>query len=273
MRVRIEDLGVTLGGNRLIDGLSLDIETGAFVAIVGPNGSGKSTLLRAIYRALKPDAGRILIGDKDVSTLKPRDAAKLRAVVTQHQTANDSLLVRDVVATGRHAHHSWLRPESSHDRDMALLALAECGAEHLLDRHYSTLSGGERQRVLLARALTQDAAVLLLDEPTNHLDVTAQLDLLALLDAVTLTRIVVLHDLSHAVAHADTLVVMQDGAIRAVGNPVDVLTSALTEEVFGCRSLLIEHPLTGRPHVVTAPRSSADEPEIPTSNESDGFLR
>lgn len=253
MKVRLEKLSVSLGGRQFIEHMNLEIAEGSFTAIVGPNGSGKSTVLRAMYRALKPDSGRVLMGDTDVARIRPREAARLRAVVTQHQTANDALLVRDIVATGRHAHQNWFAPESSADREITRLSLGQCGAEHLVDRQYITLSGGERQRVLLARALSQDAAVLLLDEPTNHLDVTAQQDLLALLDSVTLTRIVVLHDLDHAVAHADHLIVMHEGQIRAEGDPVHILTSELTEEVFGCRSRIIEHPLTGRPLVVTAP--------------------
>lgn len=253
MKVELENLSVSLGGNRFINDMDLEIAEGSFTAIVGPNGSGKSTVLRAMYRALKVDSGRVLMGDTDVAKIAPRAAARMRAVVTQHQTANDALLVRDVVATARHSHQNWFSPESAADREIARVSLAQCGAEHLLDRQYITLSGGERQRVLLARALSQDAAVLLLDEPTNHLDVTAQHDLLALLDSVALTRIVVLHDLDHAVAHADCMVVMHNGTIRAVGNPLEVLTTELTEEVFGCRSMVIEHPLTGRPLVVTAP--------------------
>lgn len=253
MKVQLEKISISLGGRRFIDGMDLVIAEGSFTAIVGPNGSGKSTILRAMYRALKPDSGRVMMGDADVARIAPRAAARLRAVVTQHQTANDALLVRDIVATGRHAHQNWFAPESEADREIMELSLARCGADHLVDRQYITLSGGERQRVLLARALSQDAAVLLLDEPTNHLDVTAQHDLLALLDSVALTRVVVLHDLDHAVAHSDHLVVMHQGRIRAAGDPVQILSTELTEEVFGCRSAIIDHPLTGRPMVVTAP--------------------
>lgn len=256
MRVALEHVGVTLGGRRFIDDLSLVVVEGSFVAIVGPNGSGKSTLLKAMYRALTPDAGRVLIGETDVASVKPREAARLRAVVTQHQTGNESLLVRDVVATGRHAHHSWLTPESQVDRDIMYGALERCGAEHLLDRRFATLSGGERQRVLLARALSQEAAVLLLDEPTNHLDVKSRYDLLALLESVSLTRVVVLHDLDQAVAYADHVIVVHEGRIEASGDPVEVLDAALTRKVFGCRSQVVEHPLTGRPHLVTAPLAS-----------------
>ena len=253
MNITITGLGLRVGGARFIEGLSLEIVSGSFVAIVGPNGSGKSTLLRAIYRALKPDAGRILIGTSDVWQTVPREAAKLRAVVTQHQTSNDGLLVRDVVATGRHAYQSWHRRETLEDRERVDEALVRCAALHLLDRRYSSLSGGERQRVLLARALTQDAPVLLLDEPTNHLDITAQHDLLDLLESVALTRVVVLHDLDHAVAHANRVIVMQRGRVRADGPPSDTLTPDLTREVFHVDSRIVEHPITGRPHLVTAP--------------------
>lgn len=252
MKLSIDELQVSVGGRPFIEQLSLDIEPGAFVAIVGPNGSGKSTLLRALYRALKPDTGQIIIGTTDVWEASPREAAKLRAVVTQHQTNNDGLRVSDIVATGRHVHQPWFRGESVRDRDVIESALQRCRAAHLSDRRYSTLSGGERQRVLLARALAQDAPVLLLDEPTNHLDVTAQHELLELLAAVELTRIIVLHDLDHAVAHADRIIVMKDGRVHADGPPAQTLTPSLTNDVFHVDSRIIDHPITGRPHIVTA---------------------
>jgi iron complex transport system ATP-binding protein len=131
-------------------------------------------------------------------------------------------------------------------------ALRQTGAESLARRMFSTLSGGERQRVLLARALAQEASVLLLDEPTNHLDPRAQLDLLDLLGTLELTRIAVLHDLDHALAYADTAAVLHSGRLVASGPPREIFTDELTTAVFGVRSQLMEHPLTGRPHLLTA---------------------
>ncbi|WP_328470650.1 ABC transporter ATP-binding protein [Streptomyces sp. NBC_00448] len=259
----MSDVSVRIGPRTLIDEVDLTIAEGSFVAIVGPNGAGKSTLLRTIYRAVRPDAGAVVIGDTDVWTARPRDVARLRAVVTQHQAAADGLLVRDIVATGRFARQRWYQRDGHGDHDAVDTALDRCRVGHLAQRTFQTLSGGERQRVLLARALAQDAPVLLLDEPTNHLDITAQLDTLTLLADLPVTRIAVLHDLDHAVAYADTLVVMHQGVLVAKGSPEEALTPDLAERVFRVRAQVVDHPITSRPHLVVAPLSP-DKAERPT---------
>lgn len=122
-------------------------------------------------------------------------------------------------------------------------------------RVFATLSGGERQRVLVARALTQQALVLLPDEPTNHLDIGAQLELLDLVRDLRLTTAAALHDLDHATMYCDRLVLVHDGRVVVSGSPAEVLVPQRVAGVFGVESAVVPHPLTGRPHFVTASRS------------------
>ncbi|WP_033293236.1 ABC transporter ATP-binding protein [Amycolatopsis jejuensis] len=253
MRVDLASVTIRLGGTPIVQDIDLSVPEGAFLAIVGPNGSGKTTLLRAIYQAVRPVGGAVLIGRRDVRAVPPREAARLRAVVPQFQDAGTGLTASEVVGTGRHAHVRWWSAERPADRDLVTEALRRTGAGPLAQRVFSTLSGGERQRVLLARALAQEASVLILDEPTNHLDPRAQLDLLDLLGSLPLTRIAVFHDLDHALAYADLVAVLHSGRLVASGPPAEVLTDDLTTTVFGVRSQLMQHPLTGRPHLLTAP--------------------
>lgn len=258
MRIQLTDISIKLGQTPIVHDVDLDVPARAFLAIVGPNGSGKTTLLRAIYQAVRPTSGAIHIDGRDLLRMPTRDAARLRAVVPQFQDGEVGLSALEVVSTGRHAHSPWWAIQRSDDQDAALQALQRTGASALADRAFGTLSGGERQRVLLARALAQQASTLLLDEPTNHLDARAQLDLLALLSALELTRVAVLHDLDHALAYADRIAVMHDGRLIATGRPEEVLTDALTRRVFGVRSQIMRHPMTGRPHLLTA--TTADHP-------------
>ncbi|MDN5725158.1 MAG: ABC transporter ATP-binding protein [Propionibacteriales bacterium] len=249
----INNLSVRLGMRTVVDDVRIDVPDGALLAVIGPNGSGKTTLLRAIYGAVRPVAGSISIGGQDLASVPARRAARLRAVVPQFQHADVGLSAHTVVGTGRHSHVGWWTHEQEADRDAVQTALRQTGAEELAPRAFSTLSGGERQRILLARALAQQAATLLLDEPTNHLDPRAQLDLLALVASLPMTRIAVLHDLDQALAHADLAAVLHQGRLVACGPPAEVLTNDLTTAVFGVRSAVIMHPLTQRPHLVTAP--------------------
>lgn len=205
----------------------------------------------------------MLIGEDDAWRLPARQAARRRAVVTQHQTPSTDFTVREIVAMGRGPYHGVLDRETGHDRRIVAEALDRVDVARFAERMFATLSGGERQRVLLARALAQQAPLVILDEPTNHLDVRAQLDLLDLVRELGVTVLAALHDLDHAAAHADRVAVVHQGRIVDVGPPLEVLRPELIEEVFGVRAHVGPHPITGRPHVAVArvdpPRSSPQE--------------
>jgi len=250
VRVRVRDVTASFGRTEVLRGVDLDVPDGSMTAIVGPNGSGKSTLLRVIYGGLRPGRGTVHIGDTNVLAAAPRRVAALRGVVPQQQPAAGGLRVADVVATSRQ--HRWYERETAADVDAIAAAMERCGAAHLLGRQFDSLSGGERQRVLLARALAQRAPVLLLDEPTNHLDPGAQLELLAIVRSLAATRIIVLHDLDHALTHADRVAVLHEGRVLASGGPEQALAPGTVRAAFGLRSAIEPHPLTGRPHLTCA---------------------
>ncbi|MFF2376244.1 ABC transporter ATP-binding protein [Streptomyces xiamenensis] len=253
MRVDIHGLTVRIEDRALLGDVSLTAEPGTVTGLIGPNGSGKSTLLRCVYRALRPTGGRVLIDDDEVWKLSSRVAGQRTAVVTQDHDLDNSFSVEEIVAMGRLPHQRFLERDSASDHDAVRASLARVGMEWAAGRVFAGLSGGERQRVLLARALTQRTPVLLLDEPTNHLDIGSQLELLELVRALDLTVVVAIHDLGHAVAYCDQLVLLHEGRLRAAGTPEEVLTARTVAEVFGVRSAIVPHPLTGRPHLVTAP--------------------
>ncbi|GAA4661252.1 ABC transporter ATP-binding protein [Arthrobacter cryoconiti] len=263
--IELKAVSIRLANESIVHNVDLSIPSGAFLAVVGPNGSGKTTLLRAIYRAVKLSAGAIFIRDRDVSRIPMAAAARQRAVVPQFQDADVALTAADIVGTGRHTHTPWWAVQRPTEQDAVLDALQMAGAKELAGRMFGTLSGGERQRVLLARALAQKAETLLLDEPTNHLDARAQLELMELLSNLTLTRVAVLHDLDQALAYADLIAVMHAGQVVATGPPAEVLTNELTSKVFGVRSSIMKHPLTGRPHLLTAPLPDAAADVVPAA--------
>ncbi|MGP3966319.1 ABC transporter ATP-binding protein [Streptomyces sp. 6N223] len=256
MRVDFADVAVALGGTRIVHGATFSVEPGQVAGLVGPNGSGKSTLLRSLYRVVRPEAGTVGIGGKDVWQLPPRVVARQVAVMTQETTADFDLDVLDVVLLGRLPHHRGFGGDSALDLELADRALARVGATGLAGRLFAGLSGGEKQRVLLARALVQDSRVLVLDEPTNHLDVSFQLELMRIIGELGLTTLAALHDLNLAAAHCDVVAVMNQGRIITHGPPQEVLTPELIGEVFGVRAHRLSHPATGRPLIAFSPRPS-----------------
>ncbi|WP_405179227.1 ABC transporter ATP-binding protein [Nocardia sp. NBC_01377] len=248
--VRVSGLRVEIDGSTILDDVDMSAEPGRITALVGPNGSGKSTLLRAIYRACRPSAGTASIGGRDVWRTPAKQMARMRAVVTQHHGATAEFTVGEIVAMGRSPHKKYFQPDSARDREIVAAAMRRVDVDGFADRPFSGLSGGERQRVLLARALAQQAPVILLDEPTNHLDIHAQLALLRLLGELDATIVVAMHDLSQALAYADHVVVLAGGRVVAAGDPVATLTPELLRKVFGVSALIMDNPVTGRPHVV-----------------------
>jgi iron complex transport system ATP-binding protein len=257
MRILAAGVSVTLSRSPILGDVDLDAPARQITGLIGPNGSGKSTLLRCIYRALKPTAGSVTLGDREVWSLSAKETGRRSAIVTQDHDLDNEYSVEEIVAMGRTPHKGLLDRDGERDRMIVAQALTRVGMSWSAARVFASLSGGERQRVLVARALAQQTPILLLDEPTNHLDIGAQLELLDLVRALGLTTIAALHDLDHAIAYCDRLVLLSGGRVVASGPPEQVLTPERVRDVFGVRSAVVSHPITGRRHLVTAPAAHA----------------
>lgn len=235
MSIAARNLFVRLGGQTVVDDVSLDLSSGTLVGILGPNGAGKSTLVRALL-GLVPHAGRVTIDGNDLAALPRADIARRIAYLPQGQTLHWPLSVERLVALGRLPHLGPLSRLS--DTNCAAIARAMARAEvaAFADRTATDLSGGERARVLLARALAVEAPALIADEPLASLDPAHQLQGMALLrdeaDAGNLV-VAVLHDLTLAARFCDRVLVMSGGRLVADGSPGTILSPALLAEVYG----------------------------------------
>lgn len=247
--------GISLGyGSRtIVSDLDLAIHAGDFKVIVGPNGCGKSTLLKAFARVNKPTAGDIALDGATVAKMNGRAMARRVSLLPQGAVAPEGITVGDLVARGRHPHHTLLRQWSPADDAAIAAALGKTGLAGVEKVQVSSLSGGQRQRAWLAMVLAQDTDIILLDEPTTFLDIAHQYDLLELfgeLNREGRTIVAVLHDLNQAARFASDLVVMKDGTIHAQGPPRGILTPALVHEVFGLAADVMDDPQSGTPMVV-----------------------
>ena len=254
MSLFTRQLVVRRGGKALLLGVDLDVSSGERVALVGPNGAGKSTLIRCLAGSWKPDEGEVVLDGRPLAQWTPRALARRRAVLSQTGRLEFGFSVAEVVAMGR-APHGGADPH--HPAVQA--ALETVGVWHLAQRSWGTLSGGERQRGRLARVLAQlderseGTRVLLLDEPTNHLDMVWQqtvLSVSARLAERGFAVVAALHDLSHAAAWADRVVVLHDGRIRADAPPADALNPHVIKDVYDLEVHVLTHPDSGRPLVV-----------------------
>ena len=171
-------------------------------------------------------------------------------MLSQSRPHPSGLAVRDVVAFGRHPHRRRFAAMADADRAAIDRALSLTGMTEMADRAVDRLSGGELQRVWLATCLAQETDVLLFDEPTNHLDLRYQVETLDLIrdlaDDHGTAIGVVLHDLGHAAAIADRVVLLGEGRVHASGDPADVLTTDHLTEVYGIAVHASVDPETGR---------------------------
>lgn len=244
------NVGFEISGVTLLTDVSFSALAGTVVGLLGPNGSGKSTLLRLVYRALRTDSGAMWIGEDELWDLPHRDSARRIAAVPQDEPVPFEMRVLDMVMLGRIPHRRAFDTATRDEFALARHCLDQVGMTGFEQRRLSTLSGGERQRVLVARALVQRAGVVVLDEPTNHLDIRHQLELLDLVRSLGATAIVALHDLNHALAICDQVVVLSAGRVVRHGTTTDVLTPDLIASVFGVRGDLVTHPVTGVPQLL-----------------------
>ena len=233
--VEVSDLSWSLKNNQkvVLHNVSFDLERGKTLGIVGPNGAGKTTLLRMLYRYNAPTTGQVKIDGVNIWRMSPREVACKVAAVLQEQPTDFLLTVRDIVVLGRTPHLVGLGGMGGKknctivDRTIDRLELGGVAS-----RSFGTLSGGERQRVMIARAIAQEPSVLILDEPTNHLDIRHQLETLELIDDLSLTIIISLHDLNVAAEFCDAVAMLDKGRLVQYGKPDKVFSTKAVSETF-----------------------------------------
>lgn len=218
--VRLEGIDKRFGTVAVLSGVSETMADGQLTVILGPSGCGKSTLLRVIAGLDESTAGRVLIGDRDVTDLPP--AKRDIAMVFQSYALYPHMTVFDNMAFGLKL--------AGRDR-AAIRAKVEGAArllqiDGLLDRKPRALSGGQRQRVAMGRALVREPQVFLFDEPLSNLDaalrVEMRFEIAALQKQLGATMVYVTHDQVEAMTLADRILVMRDGRVEQSGAPLDI---------------------------------------------------
>jgi spermidine/putrescine transport system ATP-binding protein len=229
--IRLEGVTKRFDDVVAVDDLTLHIDRGAFFALLGPSGCGKTTTLRMVGGFEEPSAGRILLGDRDVTALPPhrRDVN----TVFQSYALFPHLSIGENVAFG--LRRKGLRGAQLQGRVREILRLVALdGYERRKPRQ---LSGGQQQRVALARALVNSPQVLLLDEPLGALDLKLrkqmQLELKRIQHDMGITFVHVTHDQEEAMTMADVIAVMNGGRIEQLGSPTELYERPRTAFVAG----------------------------------------
>ena len=230
--VRLEHLSrhfPSPGGGEVIavDAIDLDIASGELLTLLGPSGCGKTTLLRMIGGFETPTSGRVIIDDRDVTTLPPerRDTA----MVFQSYALFPHLTVRKNVAYGLELR--GVRGARLRERVDALLEIMGLG--EMAARMPAQLSGGQQQRVALTRALIIEPSVLLFDEPLSNLDaklrVQMRTEIRRTQRRLGITSVYVTHDQEEAMSISDRIAILRSGQIEQIGTPIEIYGAPATK--------------------------------------------
>lgn len=238
MDVSIRNLSVSYGKREVLHAVSLDVPSGAFVAIVGKNGSGKSTFVSCLGGFL-PHHGEILLNGSHLSDFSGRERARMLSVLPQH-IMSPHLTVEDLVSLGRNPYLPLGKRLSNEDRLWVETALSEAALSALRSRYVDTLSGGERRRAYLGMILAQNTPLMLLDEATANMDLSVEAYFWNLVSELREKRdktvIAVMHNLGDAVRYADHVALMDEGKLIFFGKTEALLQTALLEKTMNvCR--------------------------------------
>jgi sulfate transport system ATP-binding protein len=224
MTITIDNVARRFGNFPALEGVSIDLPEGEFVALLGPSGSGKTTLLRIIAGLEHADWGHIRFGGEDVTDL-PVQRRGIGFVFQQYALFRHMTVAKNI-AFGLDVLPAKKRPKKAEiaARVAELLELVQLPG--LGDRYPSQLSGGQRQRVALARALARNPKILLLDEPFGALDAKVRRELRGALRAIHdnlgITSIFVTHDREEAFALADRVAILNQGKIEQFAPPAEI---------------------------------------------------
>jgi len=225
----IEGIRKSYGAVDILKGIDIAIEPGSFLILVGPSGCGKSTLLSMIAGLDTPSEGRILLGERDLTPLPPKD--RDIAMVFQSYALYPNMNVAQNIAFGLE-----MRGVPRAEREAAVQRVAQMlQIGHLLDRKPGALSGGQRQRVAMGRALARNPKLFLFDEPLSNLDAKLRVEMRAeiklLHQRTRTTTVYVTHDQVEAMTLGDRIAVMNGGVVEQFGTPADIYQRPATRFV------------------------------------------
>ncbi|HTQ98807.1 MAG TPA: ABC transporter ATP-binding protein [Candidatus Acidoferrum sp.] len=211
-------------GKRLVEQVSLTLNTGEVVGVIGPNGAGKSSLIKLLTGLRKPDSGTVLLDGVELGLHDPTQRARRIGYVEQRPHLYWPLTVMQVVALARLVHGDADTPAGHAILDEALHTV---GIRYLAQRQFLQLSEGEKLLVNLARILAAQPGLIIADEPTAALDPARQLEVMQLLHQQARNGagvLLVLHELTLAARYCDRLLLMQNARVFAEGTASEVLT-------------------------------------------------
>ena len=240
---RMSNVGFELGDTKIIQNVSLSVDSGERVAILGASGAGKTTLLRLLAAQIKPSAGDVFLHNENTRNLNSgAELSEYVGVINQQYDLIQELSVRNNVLAGNlgrwNIWRSILTLLSSIDSDISASALERVGLSDKTHQRLSRLSGGEQQRVAVARLIVQDPLIIIADEPVASLDPTRAFEIMSLLENITSpsnkTLIAALHSYDLTTQFFERVIGLKNGKV-SFDMRVDHLTKVDLEKLYSVR--------------------------------------
>jgi branched-chain amino acid transport system ATP-binding protein len=240
--LRLDDVAIRFGGVQALAGVSFAVEEGDFVGLIGPNGAGKTTLIRIIAGSLRPDRGRVVIGEVDVSG--ERAAARVRrGLAWTHQIVRpfrQMTALENVALAAGHRHTSnpfraLFHVDRAQENGRAAEILARVGLAGAEGKLAGSLPLGQMKRLEVARALAVEPKIILLDEPLaglNHAEAAAQVETIAEVQRHGVTIVLVEHNLEQVMRICRRLIVVNNGQVIGDGAPEAVMADPVVHDAY-----------------------------------------
>ncbi|HHT9129800.1 MAG TPA: ABC transporter ATP-binding protein [Candidatus Brocadiaceae bacterium] len=227
--IEVVDLYKSFNGYDVLRGVNLKVEEGQSLALIGGSGKGKSVLLKHIIGLVKPDRGKILIDNQDISRLRGKAFKQLKercGIVFQGGALFDSLTVFENIAFPL---REKTKMKTQQIRDVVFTELARVGLSGAENKYPAEISGGMKKRVALARCLVMNPEIVLFDEPTTGLDPLISKAIHKLIrecqKSLNYTAIIVTHEIPAIFSLVDRVAMLFDGKILAIGTPEEIQAS------------------------------------------------
>lgn len=227
--IEVIDLYKSFNNHEVLKGINLKIEEGETLALIGGSGKGKSVLLKIIIGLMRPDRGKVLIDNQDISRLRGKALKRLKercGIVFQGGALFDSLTVFENIAFPL---EEKTRMKASQIRETVLRELARVGLSGAENKYPAEISGGMKKRVALARCLVMNPEIVLFDEPTTGLDPLIGKAIHKLIrecqKSLNFTAIIITHEIPAIFSMVDRVAMLYEGKILAEGTPEEIETS------------------------------------------------
>ena len=228
----LRDLGKTYGGRRVVDSVSMEIETGSVIGLLGPNGAGKTTTFYMTIGLIHPNEGEVFFDDMEITHFPMyKRARKGVGYLPQETSIFRKLSVRDNIM----AIMETMPLTKSEQRERTGMLLAELGIAHLADQAAVVLSGGEKRRLEISRALATNPSFMLLDEPFAGIDPLAVIDIKNIIGHLKERGIGVLisdHNVRETLQVCDSAYIISDGKVIESGSPETIAASTIARRIY-----------------------------------------